>query len=173
VSHRFRSAPIVLLAVALTGLAQAGCGGGGHSYKAGTPAATGQAPDCSVVPVEVVKEALKRDVLPAIGEPRGAGGVTCTFNQAKGAGAGAAEQVQLNSDASKETMERLKAPLEQAHNPVKTIKGWGDQAFAWTVYYYSNINNFAVRKGKVSVTIVSTAGYDDIKKLMKAVLAKL
>jgi len=166
-----RAALALFLAVA--SVATAACGGGGHSYKAGTPAATGQAPDCSIVPVEIVKDALKRDLLPAIGEPHGAGGVTCTFNQAKGAGAGAAEQVQLDSYASKETMERLKAPLVAAHNPVKSIKGWGDQAYAWTVYYYSNINNFAVRKGKVSVTIISTASYDDIKKLMKAVLAKL
>ena len=42
-----------------------------------------------------------------------------------------------------------------------------------TVFGYATINNFAVRKGKVSVVIISTAEYDQVKVLMKEILAKL
>jgi hypothetical protein len=170
VTFRSKVGQVVAFVVVLA-LGSAGCGGGGHSYKAGTPAATGQAPDCSVAPVDLVKQMLKRDLTGPIAETR-ADGITCTYNQPKG-GSGAADQVQLNSNATKETMAQLKDGLKQANNPVKKIGGYGDEAYASTVYFYSNINNFAVRKGKVSVVIISTAGYDEVKKLMKAVLAKL
>lgn len=56
---------------------------------------------------------------------------------------------------------------------VSTIKDWGDEAYASTVFGYATVNNFAVRKGKVSVVIISTAEYKEIRNLMKAVLAKL
>ena len=170
--NRLRAVLAALLA-ATVALVTAGCGGGGHSYKAGTPAATGQAPpDCSIAPVDVVGQLLKRELTGPILENR-SGGITCTYNQTKGSGGGAADQIQLNSNADKDSMAQLVTGLKQAHNPVKKIKGWGDEAYASTVYFYSNINNFAVRKGKVSVTIISTADYNDVKKLMKAVLAKL
>ena len=159
-----------MLAIAVAVVATAACGGG-HSYKAGTPAATGQAPDCSIVPADLVGKLLKRQLNGPIGEPH-FGGITCTFNQPKGGG-GAADQIKFDSNASKDTMARFRDGLKQAKNPVKTIKGWGDEAYASTVYFYSNINNFAVRKGKVQATIISTADYDEIKKLMKEVLAKL
>ena len=168
-TFRSKVLPAVAFSVVLA-LGSAACGGG-HSYKAGTPAATGQAPDCSVVPLDLAKESLKRDLTGPIAETR-VGGITCTFNQPKGGG-GAADQVQLNNNADEETMKRFRDGLKQANNPVKKIKGWGDEAYASTVYFYANMNNFAVRKGKVSVVIISTAEYPEIKKLMKAVLAKL
>jgi len=148
------------------------CGGGGHSYKEGTPAATGQAPDCSAVPVDLVNKTLKRDLTgPVAGQRQG--GVTCTYPAAKSAGGGVADQVQLNSNADKNSMDIIRNGLKQSHNKVNKIKGYGDEAFASTVYGYATVNNFAVRKGKVSVVIISTAGYDELKTLMKAVLAKL
>jgi len=70
-------------------------------------------------------------------------------------------------------MDIISKGLNQAHNKVNTIKGYGDQAFASTVYGYATINNFAVRKGKVSVVIISTADYKEIRALMKEILAKL
>ena len=70
-------------------------------------------------------------------------------------------------------MDIIRNGLKQANNPVKSIKGYGDEAFASTVFGYATINNFAVRKGKVSVVIISTAEYDQVKVLMKEILAKL
>jgi hypothetical protein len=70
-------------------------------------------------------------------------------------------------------MDVVRNGLKQAHNPVKTIKGYGDEAFASTVFGYATLNNFAARKGKVSVVIISTADYKEIRALMKDVLAKL
>jgi hypothetical protein len=56
---------------------------------------------------------------------------------------------------------------------VRKIKGWGDEAYVATVAFSNDLNNFAVRKGKVSVVITSTVDYDHLKELMKAVLAKV
>ncbi len=167
---RLHAAPIVLLAVA--GLAIGGACGGSKSYKEGTPAATGQAPDCSAVPLEFVNRTLKRELTGPVQDAR-QGGVTCTYPAAKGGGGGVADQVQLNSNADKASMDIIRKGLKQANNPVKTIKGYGDEAFASTVFGYATINNFAVRKGKVSVVIISTAEYDQVKDLMKEILAKL
>ena len=150
----------------------AGCGGGDKSYKEGTPAATGQAPDCSVVPLEVVNRTLKRELTGPVQDTR-QGGVTCTYPAAKGGGGGAADQVQLNSNADKASMDVIRNGLQQANNKVSEIKGYGDEAFASSVFSYATINNFAVRKGKVSVVIISTAEYDQLEDLMKAILAKL
>jgi hypothetical protein len=171
VNFRRKTPPVVLL-VAL-GLLATGCGGGSKSYKAGTPAATGQAPsDCSIVPVDLVNRTLKRELTGPVAGQR-AGGVTCTYPAAKSAGGGIADQVQLTSNADKASMDIVRKGLKQANNPVKAIKGYGDEAFASTVYGYATINNFAVRKGKVSVIIISTADYDEIRALMKDILAKL
>ena len=72
-----------------------------------------------------------------------------------------------------ETFNLPRNGLKAANNPVKKISGWGDEAYAATVHFVVDMNSFAVRKGKVSVSIQSTADYDHVKKLMKAVLAKL
>jgi len=170
VNFRGKTSPaVVLLAL---GLLATGCGGGSKSYKAGTPAATGQAPDCSIVPVDLVNRTLKRELTGPVAGQR-VGGITCTYPAAKSAGGGVADQVQLTSNADKASMDIVRKGLKQANNPVKTIKGYGDEAFASTVYGYATINNFAVRKGKVSVLIISTADYKQIQALMKEILAKL
>jgi hypothetical protein len=165
---RTKLSPALALGLAVV-LAAGGCGGK-KNYREGTPAATGQVPDCSVAPADLVSTTLKREVTGPVAEGR-PDGYTCTFPRPKGSGGGAADQVQLNAHV--DNLDLFTNGLRAANNPVKKIKGWGDEAYAATVAYYSNINNFAVRKGKVSVVIISTAGYDEIKALMKAVLAKL
>ena len=161
-------APLVAVALVATG-----CGGGEKSYKEGTPAATGQAPDCSVAPLDLVNRTLKRELSGPVAEPRQGGGLTCTYPHAKGGGGGATDQVLLYSNATSDSMKTIRDGLNRANNPVKKIKGYGDEAFAATVFGYATINNFAARKGKVSVHIISTAEYNEVKELMKAVLAKL
>jgi hypothetical protein len=168
-----RKAFQVVACSAVLAMVAAGCGGGGEkTYEEGTPAATGQAPDCSVAPLELVNKTLKRELSGPIQDPR-ADGVTCTYPAAKGAASGVAEQIQLTGNADKASMDVIRNGLKQANNPVKTIKGYGDEAFAATVFGYATLNNFAVRKGKVSVLIISTAEYDQVKVLMKAILEKL
>jgi hypothetical protein len=81
--------------------------------------------------------------------------------------------VQINGQVTSESFNVMRDGLKSANNPVKKISGWGDEAFAATVYFVAVENNFAVRKGQVSVVIHSTADYDHVKKLMKLVLAKL
>ena len=165
-AFRVVACPVVLAVVAI------GCGGGDKTYEEGTPAATGQAPDCSVAPLELVNRTLKRELQGPVQDAR-TGGVTCTYPAAKGGGGGATDQIQLTGNADKASMDIIRNGLKQANNPVKSIKGYGDEAFASTVFGYATINNFAVRKGKVSVVIISTAEYDQVKVLMKEILAKL
>jgi hypothetical protein len=171
VNFRSKTFPVVVFLVAL-GLLGTGCGGGSKSYKEGTPAATGQAPDCSVAPLDLVNRLLKRELTGPVAGAR-QGGTTCTYPAAKSGGGGNADQVQLNSNADKASMAIISNGLKQAHNKVNKIKGYGDEAFASTVYSYATINNFGVRKGKVSVIIISTADYKEIRALMKDILAKL
>jgi hypothetical protein len=171
VNFRRKAFPLVTYSAVLA-LVAVGCGGGDKTYEAGTPAATGQAPDCSVAPLELVNRTLKRELTGPIQEPR-RGGITCTYPAAKGGGGGTTDQIQLSSNADKASMDIIRNGLKQANNPVKSIKGYGDEAFAATVFGYATVNNFAVRKGKVSVIIISTAEYDQVKDLMKEILAKL
>jgi len=172
-SRPFFVAAAVLAGVLTGGVVGAGCGGGGsHTYKAGTPAATGNVPDCSVVTLDVVTKDLGIPLTGPAGGPRPNGGYTCNYNHVKGGGS-APEVMQLGADVTPETFAIVRNGLKAANNPIKTIHGWGDEAWAATVYNVVNENSFAVRKGKVSVLIQSTADYDHIKKLMKDVLAKL
>ena len=168
-----RRAPgLVLVVVVAAGLVGAACGGGGgHSYKAGTPAVTGPAPDCSAVPLDLVTKMLGISVT---GPAQGATptGTTCAFQHTKGGGS-APETIKLSSNVTDESFNIVRDGLKSANNPVKKIGGWGDDAYAATVYSVVNINNFAVRKGKVAVFIQSTADYPKIRNLMKAILAKL
>jgi hypothetical protein len=171
-SRPFFVAAAVLAGVLMGGVV-AGCGGGGsHTYKAGTPAATGDVPDCSVVTLDVVTKDLGIPLTGPAGGPRPTGGYTCSYNHVKGGGS-APEVMQLGANVTPETFAIVRNGLKAANNPIKTIHGWGDDAWAATVYNVVNENSFAVRKGKVSVLIQSTADYDHIKKLMKDVLAKL
>jgi hypothetical protein len=171
VNFRRKAFPAVAF-FAVFALVATGCGGGDKSYKEGTPAATGQAPDCSVAPLDVVNRTLKRELTGPVQDTR-QGGVTCTYPAAKGGGGGTADQVLLNGNADEASMDIIRNGLKQANNKVGKIKGYGDEAFASTVFGYATINNFAVRKGKVSVVIISTADYDEIRTLMKEILAKL
>jgi len=171
VNFRRKAFPVVASCLAL-GLIASACGGGDKTYEEGTPAATGQAPDCTVAPLEVVNRTLKRELSGPVQEPRQSG-ITCTYPAAKGGGAGAADQVLLYSNASKASMDIIRNGLKQTNNKVNEIKGYGDEAFAATVFGYATLNNFAARKGKVSVHIISTADYDQIEKLMKEILEKL
>lgn len=161
--------PVVGLVV--TGLVAAGCGGGGHSYKAGTPAVTGVAPDCSAVPLDLAAKTLDLPITGPTAQPRPSG-FSCTFPRAKGAGA-ALEVVQLNGNVTPENFAVIRDGMKAANNPVKKISGWGDEAYAASVHFVAIENIFAVRKGRVAVVIESTADFDHIKKLMKALLAKL
>jgi hypothetical protein len=170
--HIPRKAFRVIACLVALGPVTTGCGGGEKSYKEGTPAATGQAPDCSVAPLELVNRTLKRELTGPIQEPR-QNGITCTYSFAKGGGGGTADQVLLDSNASKASIDILRNAQKRSNNKVSKIKGYGDEAIAWTVFGYATVNNFAVRKGKVSVTIISTAEYDEIRNLMKEILAKL
>ena len=164
---------LVVAFLVMVGLTAGACGGGGHSYKAGTPAATGVAPgDCSMAPLDFTVKTLGVDLTGPTVSSRPGGGVQCTFLHPKGGGS-APEVVQINGNVATETFNILRNGMKAANNPVKKISGWGDEAFAATAYNVVNINNCAVRKGKVSVVIQSTADYDHIKKLMKALLAKL
>ena len=165
---RIRAATV---AVCLVTAACGGGGGGPHTYKAGTPAATGMAPDCSIVPLDLVTKTLGESLS---GPTQGIRptGTSCAFQHTKGGGS-APESIQLNSNVTDETFNIVRNGLKSANNPVKTIKGWGDDAYAATVYSVVNINNFAVRKGKVSVIIQSTADYKKVRNLMKKILAQL
>ena len=159
-------APIPMVGIFSAAVIRAAISPGMHSST------TANAPDCSVAPLDLVNRVLKRELSGPVAGNR-QGGVTCTYPAAKGGGGGTADQVQLNSNADKASMAIISNGLKQAHNKVNKIKGYGDEAFASTVYSYANINNFAVRKGKVSVVIISTADYKEIRALMKDILAKL
>jgi hypothetical protein len=166
-----RSVVVVLVAVALV-LVAGGCGGGSKSYKAGTPAATGQAPDCSVVPIDLVRTSLKRPELQGPNQGARADGITCTFST-PGSGLADLNQVQLYNNVTKESFSIVRDGFKKSNNKVKKIKGWGDEAYATTVQFYSPTNYFGVRKGQVAVLITSISDYENMRTLMKAVLKKL
>lgn len=168
---RLRVVPVVVLAVAA--LATTACGGGSKTYKEGTPAATGQAPDCSVVPLDLVNRLLKLDLTGPAPEPRTVGqGWVCTFTHRRG-GLALVEQVQLTGNADEDSFAIIRDSYASNNAEIKKIKGYGDEAFATTIFGFSTSNNFVVRKGQVSVQITSTSDYDNIRKLMKEILAKL
>jgi hypothetical protein len=159
----------LLLVLSLVGAA---CGGGGDGKpKAGTPAATGVAPDCaSVAPLALVKKTLDLSLTGPTSQPS-PGGTTCVYGST--GGNSATQTVQLNGNVDKDSFAIVRDGFKSAHNPVNTIKGWGDEAYAAKVVFTVNLNTFAVRKGAVSAVISSTAEFDNIKKLMKEVLKKL
>ncbi|HVW33206.1 MAG TPA: hypothetical protein VHL53_11755 [Acidimicrobiia bacterium] len=162
-----------MLAVCLAaGLGAVGCGGGSHTYKAGTPAVTGVPPDCSVVPLDLFKKLLKLDVTGPLVDTTKPHTTICTFPHGVGGG-GAVEQVRITGDETPENFHRVRDGLKAANNPVKKIGGWGDEAYAAAVHFVVVENNFAVRKGQVSVAIQSTADFDGIKKLMKEILKSI
>jgi hypothetical protein len=168
---KLRSVVVVPVAVALA-LGAGGCGGGKKSYKEGTPAATGQAPDCAVVPIDLVRKTLKRQDLNGPSQGPRADGITCSFST-PGSGLADLNQVQLYNNSDKETFAVIRDGFKKNNSKVNKIKGWGDEAWAATVQFYSPTNYFAVRKGKVAVLITSVSDFKYIRDLMKTVLAKL
>lgn len=162
---------MVLVAVA-PALALGACGGGEKTYEEGTPAATGQAPDCAVVPLALVQKTLKRDDLQGPSQGTRADGITCTFSTPR-SGLADQNQVQLYSNVTEESFAVIRDGFKKNNNKVNTIKDWGDEAWASTVQFYTATNYFAVRKGKVAVLITSVSDYENMQVLMKAILAKL
>ncbi|MEW6476066.1 MAG: hypothetical protein AB1679_27735 [Actinomycetota bacterium] len=168
---RLRSVVVAPVAVAVVLVAGA-CGGGDKNYEEGTPAATGEAPDCSIVPLDVVRASLKREDLQGPAQGSRADGITCTFST-PGSGLADLNQVQLYNHVTEDSFAVIRDGFKRNNNKVNTIKGWGDEAWASTVQFYSPTNYFGVRKGKVAVLITSTSDYEHIRDLMKKILAKL
>jgi hypothetical protein len=166
---KVRSFVVALVAVALLGA----CGGGGDkSYKEGTPAATGAAPDCSILQIDFVRSALKRPDLNGPAQGSRVDGVTCTFST-PGSGLADLNSVQLYNNVTEDSFAVVRDGFKKNNSKVNNIKGWGDEAWASTVQFYSPTNYFGVRKGRVAVLITSTSDYEHIRKLMKDILAKL
>lgn len=174
VNSRYGPRPVVAILVAVAvSLAAAGCGGGGDkSYKAGTPAATGQAPDCAAVPLDLVRTTLKRPDLNGPSQGSRSDGVTCTFST-PGSGLADLNQVQFFNHQNPETFAVIREGFKKNNNKVSKIKNWGDEAWASTVQFYSPTNYFAVRKGQVAVLITSISDYENMRALMKDILKKL
>jgi len=169
--RRVRPAVAVLVAVA-PALVLGACGGGDKSYKEGTPAATGQTPDCSVVPLDLVQKTLGRKDLQGPSPGTRADGITCTFST-PGSGLADLNQVQLYNNVTEESFAVVRDGFKKNNSKVNKIKGYGDEAWASTVQFYSPTNYFGVRKGKVAVLITSVSDYERMQDLMKAILAKL
>jgi hypothetical protein len=165
----FRAVVVASVAVALLGA----CGGGGDkSYKEGTPAATGQAGDCSLMPLDVVRDKLLRKDLNGPSQGTRADGITCTFST-PGSGLADLNSVQLYNNVTEESFAVVRDGFKKNNSKVNKIKGWGDEAWASTVQFYSPTNYFGVRKGKVAVLITSTSDYKHMRELMKFILDKL
>ncbi len=164
---------IALLAlVAVTGFAGAGCGGGGDSEpRPGTPAATGEAPGCDVVPLELASKMLKFELKGPVEQKR-TNGTTCVFARPAG-GASAAETVFFNANESKEGFAIIRDGYENNNVKVNKIGGWGDEAYAVRIKLFVDTNTFAVRKGRIGVTIQSVADFPEIRNLMKEILKKV
>jgi hypothetical protein len=161
----------VLVAVAVALVAGA-CGGGSKSYKEGTPAATGQAPDCSVLQLKFVQDALKRPDLQGPAQGSRNDGITCTFST-PGSGLADLNQVQFYNNVTEESFSVIRDGFKKNNNKVSKIKGWGDEAYASTVQFYTPTNYFAVRKGKVAALITSVSDYKYMQTLMKEVLKQM
>ena len=164
-----RVVPLVLVLVA--GLAGAACGGGDSKPKPGTPAATGVAPDCSVVPVDVASKSLKLELTGPTGQPR-PNGTSCIFTRMAG-GRSATEIVLFTGPEDKKSFAVIRDGYKDSNIKVSKIDGWGDEAYAVRVLTFIPQNTFSVRKGKVSVTITSAAEFEQVRTLMKAVLEKI
>jgi hypothetical protein len=164
-----RAVPLVLLLVA--GLVGAACGGGDSKPKPGTPAATGVAPDCSVVPLDLARKSLKMELTGPNAQQRPSG-TSCVFTRSAG-GRSATETVLFTANEDKATFAIIRDGYKESNHKVNKIGGWGDEAYAVTVLTFVPQNTFAVRKGRISVTITSAAEFEEIRTLMKAVLAKI
>ena len=163
-----RVAPLVLLLVA--GLAGTACGGGGGKPKPGTPAATGVAPDCSVVPLDLARKSLKMELTGPLAQQR-PNGTSCIFTRSAG-GRSANETVLFTGNEDKESFALIRDGYKDANIKVNKIGGWGDEAYAVRVLTFVPQNTFSVRQGRISVTITSAAEFKEVRALMKEVLKK-
>lgn len=170
---RNRFVPLGLLAVA--GLVGTGCGGGdsvaGGEPREGTPAATGEAPGCDVVPLDVASRSLKLELTGPVEQKR-RNGTTCVFARPAG-GASATETVFFTGNESKEGFGIVRDGYENNNVKVNEIDGWGDEAYAVRIKLFVETNTFAVRKGRLGVTITSVADFPEIRTLMKEILERV
>ena len=167
---RNRVVPLAVLAV--VGLVGAACGGGGDSKpREGTPAATGVAPGCDVVPLDVASKSLKLELTGPVEQKR-TSGTTCVFARPAG-GASATETVYFNANESKESFAIIREGYEKNNVKANKIKGWGDEAYAVRIRLFVDTNTFAVRKGRIGVTITSVAEFPEVRTLMKEVLKRV
>ena len=158
--------------LAVVTLIGAACGGGGDSKpREGTPAATGVAPGCDVVPLDVASKSLKFELTGPIEQKR-TGGTTCVFARPAG-GASATETVYFNANESKESFAIIRDGYEKNNVKANKIKGWGDEAYAVRIRLFVDTNTFAVRKGRIGVTITSVAEFPEVRTLMKEVLKRV
>jgi hypothetical protein len=158
--------------LAVVGLVGAACGGGGDSKpREGTPAATGVAPGCDVVPLDVASKSLKLELTGPVEQKR-TSGTTCVFARPAG-GASATETVYFNANESKESFAIIREGYEKNNVKANKIKGWGDEAYAVRIRLFVDNNTFAVRKGRIGVTITSVAEFPEVRTLMKEVLKRV
>jgi hypothetical protein len=169
VRTRNRVGSLALVALTLAGV---GCGGGGDSEpREGTPAATGEAPGCDAVPLDLASEMLKLELTGPIEQKR-SNGTTCVFARPAG-GASATETVYFNANESKESFAIVRDGYENNNVKVNKIKGWGDEAYAVRIKLFVETNTFAVRKGRLGITIQSVADFPEIRNLMKEILKRV
>ena len=168
---RIRVAPLIFLLVVGLGLAGSACGGGDSQPKPGTPAATGVAPDCSFVPLDLVAKSLELEITGPLAQTR-PNGNACIFARPSG-GASAIETVLFNGNEDKQTFAIIRDGYKSNNIKVNNIGNWGDEAYAVKIRLFADLNTFSVRKGKVAVTITSVAEFDQLKTLMKAILEKV
>jgi len=158
--------------LAVVGLTGAACGGGGDSKpREGTPAATGVAPGCDVVPLDVASKSLKLELTGPVEQKR-TSGTTCVFARPAG-GASATETVYFNANESKESFAIIREGYEKNNVKANKIKGWGDEAYAVRIRLFVDTNTFSVRKGRIGVTITSVAEFPEVRTLMKEVLKRV
>lgn len=158
--------------LAVVSLVGAACGGGGDSEPAeGSPAATGVAPGCDVVPLELVSKSLKLELTGPVEQKR-VGGTTCVFARPAG-GASATETVYFNANESKESFAIIREGYENNNVKVNKIKGWGDEAYAVRIRLFVDTNTFAVREGRIGITITSVADFPEVRTLMKEILKRV
>jgi hypothetical protein len=165
-----RVVPLVLVLVA--GLAGAACGGGDSKPKAGTPAATGVAPDCSVVPIEMASKALKLELTGPTAQTRPTG-TACVFAGKTSTGRSSTETVLFNGNEDKASFAIVRDGYKENNIKVNKIGGWGDEAYAVRLMLFIPQNTFSVREGRVSVTITSAAEFEEVRALMKEILQKI
>jgi hypothetical protein len=105
-------------------------------------------------------------------EQKRTAGTTCVFARPAG-GASATETVFFTGNESKDGFAIVRDGYENNNVTVNKIKGWGDEAYAVRIKLFVETNTFAVRKGRLGVTITSVADFPEIRALMKEILERV